>query len=217
MIRLFGVVTIAAVLAPGLIAQGNATARLAGRVPPAVATAVSALVDSAAARGLPSTPLVDKALEGAAKGVPEERIVAAVHTVFDQLDAAAGTLRGIGLAGDDAIEAGAFAIAAGLRAGDVAEVARTADGLYPTATALQVAGTLAALGVPRTETVGLVRATIRSGRPLGDLVSLPGQLQAEMGRGLPPAAAAAGLQRAAQHPAAPPRSQGHGQGNPHRP
>ena len=65
--------------APGLVAQEDVPARLQGRVPPAVAAAVSALIDTARARGLPGTPLVDKALEGAVKGVPAERIVPAVR------------------------------------------------------------------------------------------------------------------------------------------
>ncbi len=216
--RILEVLTLAAALAPGVAAQRDATARLAGRVPPAVVTVVQGLVDTAAARGLPATPLVDKALEGAAKGVPPDRIVSAVRTVFGQLGAAADALRGAGLTSGDAIEAGAFALAAGLDAGDVADIARTADRSYPTATALQVAGTLAALGVPPGRVVGLVEATIRSGRPVGDLVTLPSQVQAAMAGGIPPAAAAAGLERAvAAHVAPRPRGQGNGQGNPHKP
>ena len=212
--------SLAVVIAPGLTAQGDVATRLAGRVPPAVAAGVSALVDSARARGLPATPLIDKALEGAVKGVPADRILPAVHTVLDQLDASASALRGTGAPapGDDAVEAGAFALAAGLTPGDVGEIARSADRSHPTAVALQVAGALAALGVPRTETVGLVRAALRSGRPVGDLVSLPGQVQAAIVRGSPPAAAAAGLERAAAAQQTPrPHGQGKGQGNPHKP
>lgn len=216
----FGLLAIGALCVPAVVAQGDATARLEGRVPPPVATVVVALADSAVVRGLPAAPLVEKALEGAVKGVPAERIVMAVRVVYGQLDAAAGALRSAGVepVSADAVEAGYFAIAAGLSAGDVAEVARTAARAYPTATALQVAGTLAALGVPSAETVGLVRATIRARRPLAELVSLPGQLQAQLARGLPPAEAAAGLARAAAAHAAPrPRGQGQGQQNPHKP
>jgi len=212
--------TVATLVAPGLAAQNDVSQRLAGRVPAAVVTAVSALVDSARARGLPGAPLVNKALEGAVKGVPADRILPAVHTVLDQLDAAAGALRGAGDAApsDAAIEAGGFAIAAGLTASDVTAIAGAADKHHPTAVALQVAGSLAALGVPRTETVGLVRAEIQSGSPLSDLVSLPGQVQAAMAGGALPAAAAQGLERAAAaHQAPRPSGQARGQGNPHKP
>jgi hypothetical protein len=211
---------LAMALGPELVAQGDVTARLAGRVPPAIATAVSLLADSARARGLPVAPLVDKALEGVAKGVATDRILPAVRTVLDQLDAAASALRGAGgaPAGDDAVEAGGFALAAGLTPGDIGTIAQSADRSHPTAVALQVAGALAAMGVPRAQTVGLVRAAIQSGQPIGDLVSLPGQVQAAMARGAPPAAAAAGLERAAAaHQAPRPHGQGKGQGNPHKP
>ena len=212
--------TMVGLVAPALAAQVDVSQRLNGRVPPALATAVSALVDSARARGLPGAPLVDKALEGAVKGVPADRILPAVHTVLDQLDASATALRQAGDAtpGDAAIEAGQFAIAAGLTVSDVAKVARAADKDHPTAVALQVAGALAALGVPNAETVGLVRAEIQSGAPVGDLISLPGKVQAAMAGGAPAAAAAAGLERAAAaHQAPRPRGQGKGPGNPHKP
>lgn len=212
--------TVATLVAPGLAAQHDASQRLAGRVPAALVTAVSALVDSARARGLPGTPLVDKALEGAVKGVPADRILPAVHTVLDQLDAAAGALRGAGDAtpSDAAIEAGGFAIAAGLTVSDVATIAGAADKDHSPVVALQVAGALAALGVPRSETVGLVRAELQSGSTLGELVSLPGKVQAAMAGGASAAAAAAGLERAAAaHQASHPRGQGRGPVNPHKP
>lgn len=218
--RAFMLLGLTAFTAPGLVAQEDVAARLQGRVPPAVATAVSALIDTARARGLPGTPLVDKALEGAVKGVPAERIVPAVRTVLDQLNASANALHDAGIANpsDQAVEAGAFAIAAGMTVSDVAAIAGTANQGHPAAVALQVAGALAALGVPRPETVGLVRAEIQSGRPLGDLVSLPGQVQAAMAGGALPAAAAAGLERAAAaHQTTPPRGQGKGPVNPHKP
>jgi hypothetical protein len=212
-------VALALLCGPGLAAQDNVSARLAGRVPPALAAAVSALVDSARTRGLPGAPLVDKALEGAVKGAPPDRILTAVRTVLDQLDASATAQRTAAspTPGDDAVEAGAFALAAGLTPSDIGVIARSADQTHPAAVALQVAGALAALGVPRTETVGLVRASIQSGRPVGDLVSLPGQVQAAIARGAMPAAAAAGLERAAAAHQAPPHAQVKGKDNPHKP
>jgi hypothetical protein len=201
-----------------LTAQGDVT-RLAGRLPAEVSAAVSALVDSARARHLPTRPLVDKALEGATKGVAPDRIVGAVHDVLGRLTRAAAAID----AGTTAaaptgqeIEAGAFALSAGLTDSDVGDLARTAGSEQRTLVALQVAGALAALGVPRTQTVGLVRTEIQSGRSIGDLGSLTGQVQAAMAGGVPPAAAAAGLERAAAAHATP-HGQGKGKGNPHRP
>ena len=170
-------------------------ARLDGRVPPEVAAVAESLGTAAAARGLPIDPLIQKAIEGGAKGVPAERVAAALRVVAAQLDASAAGLRAAGVAVDTtAIAAGAFAITAGLSGRDVADIAKSAPrAAAEIAVGLRVAGTLAALGVPAQQTVDLVSASLASGRPATDLLALPGRLQAEMARGVPAAQAAAGL------------------------
>ena len=206
-------------LAHGLAAQGDVRARLVGRVSPDLLQLVVTLADSARALGLPNAPLVDKALEGTAKGVAPDRIAVAVQGVFGQLNTAATVMRNAGTTPSaQEIEAGAFALGAGLSSNDVAVLTETADGSHPTMAVLQVAGALAALGVPRAQTVGLVRAEVRSGLPLGDLTNLPAQVQAAAASGVPPDAAAAGLERAAQvHAAQSVQPKGKARGNPHRP
>ena len=74
---LFGSLATALVLATPLASQQPIDGRLAGRVSPAVAAVVRELAPAAAARGLPIDPLIQKAIEGSAKGVPAD-IVAAV-------------------------------------------------------------------------------------------------------------------------------------------
>lgn len=179
--------------------QQDIASRLAGRVSPEVAALVQQLAADAAARGLPVDPLIQKAIEGGAKGVSPDRVAIAVRGVAAQLDAAAGALREGGLTAPDteAIAAGGFALNAGLRGRDVAELARVSGSTYGAAVTLRVAGTLAALGVPAAETVALVSETIRAGRRPGDLLALPGRVQADVARGATPAQAAAGLARAA--------------------
>src|SRR5919201_2416363 len=107
--------------------QGDVIAqRLAGRVSPNVAAVVEQLGDSAARRGLPVDPLIQKAIEGAAKAVPDDRITVAVRVVAMQLDTAALALRDGGALGTDtlAVAAGAFAMTAGLSAADITALAR---------------------------------------------------------------------------------------------
>src|SRR3989475_8775288 len=84
------------------------------------------MVDAAAARGLPVELLVQKALEGGAKGVPADRVIAAVRALVGELDASAGALHSAGLAAPDgdAIEAGAFALTAGGQEGAGSGVGR---------------------------------------------------------------------------------------------
>ena len=192
-----------AALAAGTSAQAQAkqdvAARLAGRVPPEVVALVQQLAADAAGRGLPIDPLVQKAIEGGAKGVPADRVATAVRGVAAQLGDAAAALRDGGLtpADTESIAAGAFALNAGLGARDIAALARAAGRSHRPAVALRVAGTLSALGVPSAETVALVSETMRAGRSAADLVALPARVQAEVARGATPAQAAAGLTRGA--------------------
>jgi hypothetical protein len=188
--------------ARGLPAQSDVAARLDGRVAPPVVGAVRALAESAAVRGLPVEPLIQKALEGGAKGVPADRVVAAVRTLAGTLDASAGALRsgGVERPGADVVEAGAYALSAGLSAKQVRDLARFSRPPYDPTPTLRVAGTLAALGVPPGPTLDLVRDMISAGRAPGDILGLPGEVQAGMARGATPSQAAAGVARARPGP-----------------
>ncbi|HEV2670320.1 MAG TPA: hypothetical protein VGU74_04465 [Gemmatimonadales bacterium] len=189
-----------AVAATALDAQQSIAARLSGRASAEIVALVQELGRSAASQGLPVDPLIQKAIEGNAKGVPAERVASAVRLVFAQLDTAAAALRSAthnSPADTVEIAAGGFAITAGLRGRDIAELARTGRPAADVTVGLRVAGTLAALGVPPAETVALVSASLRAGQAPGDLLALPGSVQSEMARGATPAQAAAGLARAA--------------------
>src|SRR5207253_10039274 len=91
--------------------QGTGIAqRLTGRVPPPIASLVEELGTAASARGLPIDPLIEKAIEGSAKGVAPDRVASALRLVAMQLDTAAAALRDGGLVSDTlAIAAGEFA------------------------------------------------------------------------------------------------------------
>ena len=192
--------TLGVLLAPlEVTAQQPVAGRLSGHVDASVIAAVSALADSAAARGLPIDPLVEKAIEGGAKAAPSERIVAAVQAVFARLGRAQQALQAATnqATTPDVIAAGAFALSAGLQDSDVRNVARACGAHCSPAAALRVAGTLAALGVPPAATVELVRETLRAGGRDRDVVALPVRVEAQVARGATPAQAAAGLARAA--------------------
>ena len=190
------ILTIAVLLG---LQQGIAQ-QLSGRVPPAVSAVVKSLSTSFRARGLPADPLVQKAIEGSAKGVPSERVIAAVRLVAMQLDTAAAALRAGGMISDTlAIAAGAFAINAGMAPRDITNLVLRGGGQTTANVRLElnVAGTLVALGVPSAEAGNLVSASLRAGRPAKELLSLPGRVQGEIAKGATPAQAAAGLARAA--------------------
>jgi hypothetical protein len=192
--------------------------RLAGRVPPQIASLVGELGTAAAARGLPVDPLIQKAIEGSAKGVPEGRVAAALNLIVMHLDSAAAALRDGGLPADTlAIAAGEFAITAGLSRNDITALARTGANAAALTVGLRVAGTLAALGVPPAEDIGLVSVELRAGEPASTLLLLPAKVQAEMAKGATAAQAAAGLARAAAAQARRGPPPGRGQGHPQPP
>jgi len=69
-----------------LAAQSSGSAsRLAGRVPAAALPAIDSIIATAVAESLPSEPLVQKALEGSAKGIPADRLVNGVRRGLLQL------------------------------------------------------------------------------------------------------------------------------------
>ena len=213
-----------AVAALRLAAQApDVAARLTGRVPPAVVSAVAGIAASAADRGLPVEPLVQKAIEGGAKGKPADRVIAAVRALADQLAAAATALRtGEGRVSADVVEGGAYALGAGLGVKQVQQLARASHPPYDAALTLRVAATLAALGVPANNTVDLLQGVISAGRPPSEVLDLPGEVQAGVAQGATPAQAAQGLGRAAANapPGRPPGWVPPGQQkppNPHKP
>jgi hypothetical protein len=183
------------------VSAQDVTTRLGGRVSPEVAALVQQLATSAAARGLPVDPLIQKAIEGSAKGVPADRVAIALRALSGQLDAAAAALKQAGAAqpDTDAIAAGAFALNAGLSGRNVTALALVSRPSNNVAATLRVASTLAAMGVPAAEVVELVTQVIASGGGANDVLGLPTEVMAGVsrGRGVTPAQAAAGLARAA--------------------
>jgi len=177
------------------LASQDVAARLEGRAPAAVVKAVQTIAQDAAARGLPVEPLIQKTLEGSAKGVPAERVVAAVRLLAARLDEARTALRDAGIATPEpeALEGGAYALSAGLSADQVRDLGRVSRPLYDPALTLHIAATLTALGVPARQGVQLLLHMIQAGRTSNELLDLPGEVQASMARGASAAQAAEAL------------------------
>ena len=182
----------------GALSAQDVQARLRGRVSPEVQRAVRSIAADASARHLPVDPLVQKAIEGAAKGVPAERVIAAVRALAGRLAESMDAVRAAGVAAPsgDVVEGGADALNAGISRSQVSDLVRVSQPPYDPALALRVAATLAALGVPATQALQLVEGMISAGGSPSDLLGLPGQVQAGVARGSTPAQAAAGLARA---------------------
>jgi hypothetical protein len=162
--------------------------RLAGRLDERARTAVVALVDSARAAGLPTDPLVNKALEGSSKGADGARIVAAVRTLAADLGRARAALGGA--PSELELVAGAAALRAGAPSGFLASLRET----YPRAALavpLAVMADLVARGVPADTASRSVLALVRAGLREAELVAFRQGVERDIALGAPAGAAAA--------------------------
>lgn len=171
-------------VAPAASAQDP---RLAQRLDKPTYVAVNAIVDSARMAKLPTAPLVDKALEGAAKGSDGQKIVAAVHQLSLRM---AVSRRALGSASSgDEIKAGATALGAGMSEHDLQRL-RVAAGKRQVNMPLAVAVDLIGRDVPVATASSLVIQLARSGVKDADLALFQRNVRADIDRGADPTVAA---------------------------
>ena len=179
-----------ALAAAMIVAASTASAqdiRLRNRLDAATATRVGAIIDSARFDGLPTRPLTSKALEGASKGAPGPRIVAAVSRLAGELRTARDVL---GPASESELDAAASALILGVRPADLAavRVARSGERLT---VPLAVLADLVAYGVPpEAATEAVVRLAEGAGEDEA-LLDFRRDVERDIALGAPPAAAAA--------------------------
>lgn len=184
-VRQWGLIAAAVVMvASGANAQDT---RLRDRLDAATAGRIGAIVDSARLAGLPTRPLVSKALEGASKGAPGPRIIAAVSRLAGELRVARDVL---GAVSEPELDAAASALMLGVRRADLAAVRGARAGERLTVP-LVVLADLVAYGVPsEAATQAVVR--LASGTPEdGALLEFRRDVERDIALGAPPAAAAA--------------------------
>ena len=163
-------------------------ARLTARLAPGTRAAVQRLVDSAASSGLPTDPLVRKALEGESKGADSARIVGAVRGLLTHLAAARQ------LFGPAADDAELIAAAAALRAGATPASLTRLSALRPReqlAVPLSVLADLLSSGVPAEQAWSSVYDMASQGAPDAAFLALRDRLTGTDTRrapGLPPPA-----------------------------
>ena len=179
------------------------------RLDPETRSLVMSVVDSARAAGLPGEPLIQRALEGATKGAPSPRIVAAVRRLATDLGTARGALGTKATAPE--LEAGVAALRAGARP---EVLTRMRDARKPPLTmALAVLADLVTSGVPVDSASAIVLAAAPTARD-ADLVEFRRAVERDISLGAPPGAAASvralntgirGVTDAAIPPGQPPR------------
>src|SRR5437016_11608128 len=130
------------------------------RLDPSVRPLVASVIDSARAAGLPTEPLVQRALEGATKGAPDTLIVGAVRRLAADLGRARAAL-GAGATPPE-LEAGAAALRAGAGPAVLAQLRRSRRRTITVP--LAVLTDLVASGVPVDSAAAAVLALAASAR-----------------------------------------------------
>lgn len=172
-------------------AQGGAE-RLRGSFPTEAVGRIQAIADRAERDGIPSRLVVEKALEGAAKGASPEQVISTLSGYVDQLRAAR-QLVGAEVRPDVLVSA-VEALRRGASREDVRVLA--ADRPPDLAMALLVLGDLAEEGASGAAARSLIQTAVQEGWRGDRLLSLPGAVRRLVRDGTPPAEAVARTEEA---------------------
>jgi hypothetical protein len=183
---------LALIVVPSLL--GAQDVRLASRLDAATSAAVTAVVDSARAAKLPTAPLVNKALEGAAKGSEGSKIVVAVRQLAERMGSSRQVLGSKST--PDEISAAASALDAGVSVRDLA-LLRSAAGKRPLTLPLAVLTDIIERNVPVPTASNLVLSLTRAGIPDGDFALFQRNVRFDIERGADPGTAASTRARGA--------------------
>ncbi len=170
--------------------QPEVTDRLAARgVSVEFAEQVLAIATAAAARDLPTEPIVSKALEGWAKRgqVPLDRVLAALGALPDRLAAGQAAVVAAGLepAPGALVAAAAEGLGRGMTPAQVGAIVTAAPTPEAAATAVTVAASLAAQGLEAEAASQVVRDALAQGQAPDAVLEFPSVIADLLARGVP--------------------------------
>lgn len=168
-----------------LLPQQSDVSRLAGHVPAAALPGVNAIIARASQDSLPTEPLVEKALEGGAKGAAPDLIVTAVGAEEARLRNARDLLRGSGAPapyGMSEIQSVSLALARGLPARIISRVVGAVRDTAP-GFALHAVADLSARGFGQDSSASLIVAALRTGLTGHRLLDVAAAADREVQRG----------------------------------
>ena len=145
--------------------------------------ALRALLDDAAAKGVPTAPLVTKVREGLAKGATPDRIRSATAALAQRLEAAADALaptRSV-----EEVSAGAGALQSGVPVATLRDMRRVWPA-KPLTVPLGVLTELVQSGVPQANATKRVRELLVKGASTAQLAALGTTVRADIAAGLAP-------------------------------
>ncbi len=158
-------------------------------LPASAATRFDRILQNAAARGLPAGPLIDKTLEGEAKGIAAERILDVVALLADNLARARSILLESGAAAPEDVSAAADALRRGVPEDNIRALRAQQRG-RPFALPVETLADIEQQGVPGDRALSLLAAWNRHGADPAELRELPAAIERLIRNGTLPAQAA---------------------------
>lgn len=167
--------------------------RIRSSLPAPAVEQIEAQLAQAREAGLPVEPLLDKAVEGIAKRVPDNLIVGAVARLSGELGRARGLLGNGAPPAPADVSAVADALRRGVPEPAVRRVAQRAGPEEPVALAIHTVGDLIDQGVPAEQALSVLEAWRGRGAKPEELRELPAAIERLIRQGVMPAQAAAAV------------------------
>ncbi|MEO6529140.1 MAG: hypothetical protein ABIP93_21150 [Gemmatimonadaceae bacterium] len=162
--------------------------RLGAQLDAPTRKAITALVDSARAQGIPVEPLMEKMFEGMSKGADGPRIVAAVRSLTVEMAAAHRALGAV--ASVDEIKAAASAMHAGVPAVELGKMKKQSGLRRSLTLPFTVLADIVSRGVPVQAAANAIRSLVGAGARDKDISDFQRNVSVDIEKGAPPAAAA---------------------------
>ncbi len=172
-VRILTLATMVAASSAGTLSGQDQAQRVRDAYPPEAAAEIQALVAEAARNGIPTTPLYDKALEGAAKRVPAARVMPALREYSGRMRQAQGFLGGTSEAAW--VVAGADALRRGVESDALTSIGQEAGARTPMA--LVVMGDLVEAGVPAGRAIEVMQEALARTQGEDGLLEVPTALR----------------------------------------
>ena len=162
--------------------------RIGARLDAPTRKAISAMVDSARAQGIPVEPLMEKVYQGLAMGADGPRIIIAVRSLTQELG---GAHRALGaVASADEIKAAASAMHAGVPAVELGKMKKQSGLRRSLTLPFTVLADIVSRGVPVQTAANAIRSLVGAGARDKDISDFQRNVSVDIEKGAPPAAAA---------------------------
>jgi hypothetical protein len=162
--------------------------RIGARLDAPTRKAISALVDSARAQGIPVEPLMEKVYQGLAMGADGPRIIVAVRSHTPALGSAHRALGAVASA--DEIKAAASAMHAGVPAVELGKMKKQSGLRRSLTLPFTVLADIVSRGVPVQTAANAIRSLVGAGARDRDISAFQRNVQVDIEKGAQPQAAA---------------------------